>query len=289
MPRTPVVPRRTVELALVGQIGIATFPAEPGAPSLGDIDALALDPECRLYALDRLTLRVHVFDPEGRQQRVCVPTLEDVVMLDEIARLSIGLDRSVFVSTHRRTIEFAPDGERRGVVGLGTDDAGRDLLVDPRNGDRWQIGYNALHRLGEDGQRTQTIRRRPDRRWLRRPDDACVADDGSIFVADRFEQSEAVEIHRYGRAGEPLQTFVVPSGFIGIGQSMASSQRWLVATVARGFELFDLVDGDVLFFERKARSKGLVQPMLGADGTELWLADLDGRTIYRHFLPESNR
>ncbi len=165
----------TADLALGG----------PPEGAMADPVAVTIDRAGRVYALEKGTAAVHVFDDQGKPIRVMRPEPTDTPTQDALAWIRVEADGRV---RYRMTYEgpivtFDADGRR---IGIETPPEPWQQPDTPRwepvDGGGWETSGQALRRVGPDGAPIRTIEHRPDGAWLVSVMDAAAAPDGSVAV-----------------------------------------------------------------------------------------------------------
>ena len=91
-------------------------PVEPAC--LGEPCGVRMDAEGSIYAMDRCTRSVHVFDASGRRKHVCVLATEDAPHDSRLATFCVSADGEVFIHSKEPSqyAHFDGDGRPLGVV-----------------------------------------------------------------------------------------------------------------------------------------------------------------------------
>jgi hypothetical protein len=165
--------------ASCGRVGAVPDPAR-----LDDVARLVLGPLDRLYAADRRTASIHVFEPDGRPAFVC--RTEPSEFADESWQkpwftVDGAGEVRLFCWNAHGFLRYGPDGVRLGVLPLAAEDS-HVRLPQPGTGRSWVLGGESLRLVGPDGDAVRSLERTPDDRWLRRLDGAGVAPDGSLAL-----------------------------------------------------------------------------------------------------------
>lgn len=259
--------------------------AERDAEALGKITALVVGPGDLLYAVDRRTGAVHVFDETGRRLHVCKPSAEDFA--DERVRrwLTVFASGEVFLSgdASKGLARFGANGERLGIGPATSADGLQKWYAQPGTGRMWVVGRSSVSLREADGRVLRSIERAPDGKWLHGLTDAAVARDGSLAVT-------SVETALGGRVvarllvcspeGEASRFLDLPPDFVTY-RSFAFDGRKLACLLwdsafTTSMGLVDLETGVV---QRLALERSCVHwtPAFAADGSELWLFDGERR------------
>src|SRR5262249_21697492 len=138
----------------------------PDPARLGEVARLVLGPNDRLYAVDRRTGCVHVFEADGRRAFVC--RTEPREFADETGPPWLTVDDAgearLFCAAANSLLVFGPDGARRAVLPLADDDAQRWRLPQPGAGRSWVLGGGSLRLVDAHGQLLRWHARTPDDR-----------------------------------------------------------------------------------------------------------------------------
>ncbi len=166
------------------------------ADRLTDIADTVVDANGHIYAPDRLTGAVHVFDEQGHRLRVDRPGPNDYKALN--FSMAVSASGDVYVNSHRpfdvagysAYVHFAPDGKRVGVESLKLKEGNfQHWLFQPHGGKRWVIvDSTKILLVDAKGAILKTID--PKRGRADFITGADVAQDGSLAVATSgFEDS----------------------------------------------------------------------------------------------------
>ena len=142
----------------------------PNALTFDKAAAVTIDRKGLIYAADGRTGALHVFAPDGRWLRVCVPDSGDVksqlyapnLTVSDSGDAYLGLD----ILGSRRFLHFAPDGKRVGIDESKLDEIAEKWFAQPGTSRRWVLGYQRVLLVDEKGAVVRTITRR--RRFLAR-------------------------------------------------------------------------------------------------------------------------
>jgi hypothetical protein len=278
----------------------------PDPEVLGEVAAIRVDGKGTIYAADRRTAAVHLFDPEGRRLRVFRPDPGDYDGQLVSASLAVSDAGDVFLSRGAREgdhapefLHYSPAGGRVGVESLGVDPISEDWYWQSTTGSRWVVGFENLFLVGPDGRASRTIERTAEGQWLERPAPAAVAPDGRIAVVSEArpllpeDSDDERVVTIFSREGDALATWPAPEGLLPWagaafdGSRFAALVRAPSAGSSKGIGVVALdARGKPLFrFEPPGLGEG-ARPFLvpRGGGGELWL--FDGRTsIDRYALP----
>ncbi len=266
----------------------------PSTDQIGDIAALTVDQEGRLYAVDDRTGAVHVYDRTGTHLRVCKPAVSDFSEhLFSRATLGVTPEGAVFLSDGEgfpeapRFIHFAPEGQRIGVKRLSLDSITENWYPLPFEGRLLVLGYHAAFIVGRDDKVIRTIQRRPDGNWLENPELASIAPGGSFAIVSGrgFYAKRTWFVNLYSPVGDPVRT---------ITMSAACMDSCFAYT---GKHLVTRTESDVVLFnDRGEPVLGFRPPMDGfkddtwecfatLGGRELWLLCAQRKMVARFDLP----
>jgi sugar lactone lactonase YvrE len=262
----------------------------PEADVLGRVARLVLGPADHLYAADRRTGCVHVFDATGERLRVCRPRPEDFDGELSLPSLTVNDAGEVFLAEDGSMgfVRFDPSGERHGIARLALDQVSQDWYAQPGTGRTWVVGYEALFLVESDRSVVRSIVRAPDGTWLREMGPAGVAPDGSIVLATGREwNGSPLRLHVFSAVGDPVRSLDLPPGtatwspFAFDGKQLAFSVQD-PATRASSLVLLDLGTQELRRIAVE-RSDVLWTPAFAAGGHELWLFD-GARRVERYRL-----
>jgi hypothetical protein len=259
----------------------------PDPERLGEIEALEVDRAGRIYAIDKRTRSVHVFDPQGRWLRVCVPSPSDFDGNPSLSQLTVSDEGHVYLSLggagggrNGQHIHFSPDGNRRGIDRLDLDEISQDWYSQPGTGHRWVVAYEKIFLVDRAGGVLKTIERCPDRKWLEHPARASVAPDGSLAVLARGA------VNLYGASGEPIRTIPLPAPLRGTYARITYDGKRIAIAEDKAIVLLDASGQARQRFSPVETGGGdpYWSPFFAPGGRELLLFD-GRRTIVRHELP----
>jgi hypothetical protein len=269
-------------LLLLDRTGVVqrVLGATPEADVLGHVERLVLGPADRLYAADRRTGCVHVFDTSGQRLHVCKPHAEDFDGELSLPSLTVNDAGEVFLAEDgsKGFVRFDASGERRGLARLALDQVSQEWYAQPGTGRTWVVGYDALFLVGADRTVVRSIVRAPDGTWLREMGPAGVASDGSIALATGNEWSgSALRLHVYSAAGDPVRSLDLPRGTATWSPIAFDGGRlaFSLQDPAKRASSVALLDLGTQELERLVpeRSDVLWTPAFAAGGHELWLFD----------------
>ncbi len=279
---------RLTESGVVDSVLVET----PEVQRLDQAAAVALDGKGSIYAAAERTGAVHVFRPDGRWLRVCVPEVGDVPGPLFLPDLTIAESGDVYLGLGwaggQRYLHFAPDGRRIGLETARLDRISPRRYAQPGTDRRWVLAYHNLYLMAGDGTMVRTITRRADGFWLARPENASVAADGSIAVVSSVDTGmdgdgkHAVSL--YSPRGEPIHSFELPQTVQLSFPLAAYDGKRLVVTVQKEILLFDAKGNAIGRFTPSEKVEGGQAPLLARDGRELLLFD-GKKTLHRFELP----
>jgi hypothetical protein len=282
----------------------------PRADALGTVAAMHVDGSGTIYAVDRRTGAVHVFDRAGARLRVHRPDPADHDGPVDDPSLAVTGAGDVFVSRtndlafggDREFIHYAPSAGRVGVESVALDPIAEAWHWQAASGDRWVVGYKKLWLVGADGHVLRAIDRTASGQWLESPGPVAVAPDGRIAVVsdarprDLMHPSGARVVAIYARDGEAVATWPAPEGLLSFANAAFDGSRFValaegpapdskdrepviavVASDAKGVPMFR--------FEPPGANEDMrVFLVQGEAAPELWLFDA-GHSITRYALP----
>jgi sugar lactone lactonase YvrE len=259
----------------------------PTPAGLGEIAGVEIDRAGRIYAVDERTGSVHVFDPQGRWLRVCLPKPTDFEGRCIFPQVTVSDEGHVYFNiggTASRRIgdflHFSDHGDRVGVERLALDDISQEMYLQPGTGHRWVVGYHKVFLVDRAGKVLKTIERCPDGRWLELPRAAAVSPDGSLAVIARGA------VHFYAATGEPIRTVPLPDPLKGTFASIAYDGNRVAIVEDKVVTLLDSSGRPQQRFSpvEQGDEPPAGPPFLAAGGRELLLFD-GQRTIIRYELP----
>jgi hypothetical protein len=273
--------------------GVAKFVVgeAPDTGQLGEVAGVTVDATGLLYAADRRTGAVHVFDQTGTHRRLCKPAASD--FKGQLIRpdLAVAPDGAVFLGGDMmeagekpRHIHFAPNGRRIGTKSLGVDDITEKWHPLP-DGNILVAGLQEAFIVNQKDRVIRTIQRRPDQNWLEYLKQTSIAADGSfaiLSVAVRRDSSPFVSI--YTDAGEPARAFPVPEAPF---DCFAYTGKHIVLRVKDELWLVSPTGEPELRFRPDAAGfkEGSCACFAVAGGRELWLTDSRSKTVARYEMP----
>jgi hypothetical protein len=267
-----------------------TVGAAAASDHLGEVALLALDGADRIYAADRRTGAVHVFDPDGKLQRICRPEPRDIENALDWADMTVTNDGRVYLHPeHMREgsgyLEFSAAGER--VARHAWTDSSR--LWNPASGGFWALRSREAALVDEKGRAIQTIARRADRRWLDWISGAVVAHDGSIAVAASSKSAhwepDEESLNVYTSEGTALRTIRLPAG--ASGRAFAYDGRSIAFWCSGEVRILDATGRPLARMTPRPGGKTATDwPLVfAAHGRELWMLDAAGAVVYRFEMP----
>jgi hypothetical protein len=156
----------------------------PPEGSMAEPVALTFDKDGAIYALEKGTACVHIFEPDGKPRRVLRPLPTDVPTQDALAWIQVSDDGKIRyrMTWEGRVMVFAADGTRIGPEPKGDDDYKTKFRAIPGFGGKWETDYQSMRRVNQENVAVQTITRRPGGEWFRNIKAAAAAPDGSLAV-----------------------------------------------------------------------------------------------------------
>jgi hypothetical protein len=268
-----------------------------GAPSpiqqtdeLVAVSSIAIDPQGRLYPIDRKTGAMYVFDSSGRFLHICRATLKDFSGLVPDPAISFGDQGDVYLGPgegieglSRRCpyAHFDANGKRLdSVVWIGF-----SSWLQPRTNHLIELSF-AFAALNElSGQMLRELGLRPDGHRLSGVESACVATDGSFAILANQYEKGGETINVFTADGDPIGTIPL-RGLMGVIEMAYDGQRIAVAA-EQGLFFFDR-SGTALY-----RCDSPVPPLRDSVQVPYFLdvgrtlALFDGRNpvLYRYQLP----
>jgi hypothetical protein len=267
--------------------------SQPSTQELGEVAALTLGPGGRIFAADRRTGAVHVFDPNGVRQNVYRPDPDDVTGALESPSLTVTDDDRIYLragdvrGAEGGFIEFSATGER--IARHAWEDQAR--FWNPATGGFWAIRHEDVGVVDAGGIETRSVTRRADRTWLDWVAGAVAAADGSIAVA--AEASDSVlgsgpqewALNLYSADGTPIRMIRLP----------APASREHFAYDGRRIALWQ--SGEVRILDSSGEPLGRFKPrvsgaaprdwplLISEDGCELWMFEQATKLLHRYEMP----
>lgn len=298
-----------LELGADGEV-VRVLGAAPSNQMLSDVAALVIDAKQQIYAADRRTGAVHVFDRSGRSIRICQPDPTDFDGDLSLPSLSVSEQGEVFLSRENEGmpgrpsfLQFDANCGRVGTVSIELDEVAQDWYSQPGSRNRWILGFIRGYLVDADRRVLAKLERTADGQWLDHPGPAGTAPDGSIAIvsgassaSDLDPQTHPPVVTLFDRLGAPLRTWPAPEGLINWagdvafdGRQLAFATRSPTATTRPGYPdsvIITNLDGNRLFRFVPPHGKPLTQAFLvpGAQRSELWLFD-GAFTIHRYAMP----
>jgi hypothetical protein len=257
----------------------------PSAAGLEEVAAACMDAAGNLYFADRRTHAVHVFSPDGKHLRTCVPDPADFPAGSRADHLTADGEGNVYLACllseplgGREYLHFSPRGERVGKKRFGLEHSGR-WHAQPASGNFWVVGYQEVYLTDPSGKLLREIRRQPDRGWLDGLRDACVARDGSLVLVVAGWHTAGAVLNFYSAAGEPLRT--VPLVLAGAPLALAYDGRRAVVSTEAEMLWIDAAGGSMerLEFPDSPPAAGSRLFLRGEPEAELWV--VERKTIRR--------
>ncbi len=182
---------------------------------LGQIAALDVSTEGRIYAADERTFAVHVFDDNGRRVRVNRPKANDYDGMISSRWISASDQGDVFVSRQDGSpqgpdaIHYAPNGKRTGIESDRLEkDHASTWIAQPGSSNRWVRSFLAFYLVDAKGKVLRKVDHTADGRGLAEVYAADAAPDGSIAV-----ESEAIgKTLGFTTGGQTVVTTISQSG-----------------------------------------------------------------------------
>ncbi len=256
-----------------------------------------------VYVADRRSLAVHGFDADGRRRVVARPRPSDVPPSSVPKYVGVSHEGKVFLRTDahdRAYIGLSPDGRPDPLPPLPTlrEEWDRSRWYFARNADRcWVVDWYGMKLADLSGKTLRNIPRGVNNRWLSIWA-VAVGPDGSLVALTYEHASECFGLHSFSAEGEPL-TFTKLKG---AEYSMArhlTAYPWVAGSPYMHRPAFDgrrvfialnnevhvwTLDGEAvgkIVFAGEDVKPRPVQPMITADGRELWLVDGESLVVQR--------
>jgi sugar lactone lactonase YvrE len=261
----------------------------PQVNQLGAVSTIAIEPKGQIYAMDRRTGAIHVFDRAGKFRHICPAQSNDFGGLAWHPAISFGLNGDVYFGPGNEIEQekcpyahFGPHGERlKSVVWKG-----QSCLLQPASGHLISLSYHGAALTNQDGKTIRTLPRRADNCWLASPHVAALAADGSFAIlTDQYEQGPPT-INLFSAAGDPIRTIPLPG-----------LTRWSIEMAYCGSRVAVAAQEGLFFFDRSGaalyrsdnplppRRDSTDEPHLLDDGKTLALFDGKNPVLYRYQLP----
>ncbi len=241
----------------------------PQADELGKIAALTIDPQGKIYAVDRRTGSF----PEER--------FDPPITVTDQGHVDLGLEE--YALSRSRYLHFSADGTRLGIKQFKA----RRCYVQPGIGNILALAYDEAYLVNPNGQTIRTITRQPDGNWLESLRLASIASDGSFAMVARTYNHESPTVNLYDSTGRPIRTVTMPHS-VGRITGIAYNGRHLVATGDGRVVVFDSTGSPVQTFKPVLKGEGKPKvepfwlPLLVANGRELVLFDSESTKLWRY-------
>jgi hypothetical protein len=257
---------------------------------LGAVTSIAIDPKGQIYAIDRKTGAMYVFDSSGRVLHICPATLKDFSGLAPGPAISFGDQGDVYLGPgegieglDRRCpyAHFDANGKRLNpVIWIGF-----TSWLQPRTNHLIELSFEFAALNDPSGKTIRELGVRPDGRRLSGVEFASVAPDGSFAIlATQYEQGGET-LNVFTADGDPICTIPLP-GLIGVIE-MAYDGHRIVVAAEQGLFFFDR-SGTALYrceSPLSLRHDSVQEPYLLEDGRRLALFDGRKPVLYRYQLP----
>jgi hypothetical protein len=181
--------------------------------------AVTMDANGAIYAVEKGTAAVHVFDPTGKPVRIMRPEPSDTPTQDALAWIQVDPQGQV---RYRMTYEgpvvtFSPEGKRLSAERPPDPWQVKEEPWKPVPGGGWEQMSAAVRRARAEGPKGDRIDHRPDGAWIVGIADADAAKDGSLALMCQRETPGAwfgprgpMWICLYSPDEKPLETLEVP-------------------------------------------------------------------------------
>lgn len=256
-----------------------------GVHRLGEVAAWAVDSDERIYAVDRRSGGVHVFDSKGMDLRTCSPLPGQIADALYDPSLSVSIDGRVLLRTSEALSETEAFLEFSPTCALTTREvSARSLFWAPSAGGLWAQRFRELALLDAQGKEKLRINRRPDGRWLSMIYHAVIADDGSLAIATGARKDDGREswaLNVFDADGKPRSIAFLPSS-IDSG-TFAFDGRRVVAWDAGRLRIMD-VAGRTMALLAAPKDIQAIRKMpilLSRNGREAWVLDGERRVVHR--------
>lgn len=275
----------------------------PQADELGKIAAFTIDGRGLLYAVDRRTGSIHVFDSDGKFLHVCKTKSTDFSKEPSNPPITVTDQGHVYLglgefgeSAEGRYLHFSADGTRLGIQQLKTG----ECYFQPSTGNVLALGRGEAYLVNAGGDTIRTISRRPDGNWLDTLDVVSFAPDGSFAIVAKpggSSTTTSVTVNVYTKRGEPIHTINLPFRTIksswssGYSYGIAYDSRHLVATGGGSVVLFDSSGAPLQAFTPAIRTneRTWLQPYLVNGGRELLIHKYGSSTVQRYEMPKNTK
>jgi hypothetical protein len=259
--------------------------AAPDPRSFDQAADVTLDGKGRIYAVNRRTGAVHVFEPDGQWGRVWAPEQGCLAEYGSYHHITVGdpgeISLRLFDNTHY--LRLSAEGRWIPTGASKLRDGSEEWYAQPGTGRRWVLGDNRAYLVDADGSVVRTIDRRPNSSaLLSHPSHASVAADGSIAVVSSVDPMHAVSI--YSPRGEPLHTFKLPAALQEVFPRIAFDGKRVVVAREKEVLCFEPSGKAIWRFTPPGEDNRRLTPFLAPDGRHLLLFDGSNR-IDRFELP----
>jgi hypothetical protein len=254
--------------------------------------AVTLDSRGNIYAVVGRTGAVHVFGPDGRWLRVCLPEQGEVSRALMLPDLTVSDSGDVYLGLGtfgHKYLHFAADGKRIGIETCKLDEISERWYAQPGTDRRWVTGYEKVYLIDSKGTVIRTIARRADGVWLDHPGRASVAADGSIALVSGSKRARlnggGLAVSLYSPQGDPIRTFNLPESVKWHFPDVAYDGKRVVLTGEKAIVIFDTLGKAIGRFTPLEDEDAAWTPLFGSDSRGLLLFD-GKKTLYRFELPQ---
>lgn len=200
----------------------------PDANELHDVGLVTVDGKGQIYALDRRSGAIHVFDKRGKPMHACVPRPNEfskaiyspVLAIDPGGNVFLGLGNKISVS--EKPLQFAcfsAQGERADDVALPNG----QLHFLPDTDDMMVMRYEDILILDQERETKAVITRQPDGKWLTQLSSVAVGPNGTFAVLSNGS------VNLYDSNGAPIRTIVLPKAIGNHARLAYDGSRILIA------------------------------------------------------------
>lgn len=264
------------------------------ADALGEMVSSTVDKQDNVYALDRRTGVIHVFDQTGQRLRLVRTPAQDADRFN--TRIQVTPTGTLLMSfrdrlntRHPRHLDYAPDGKQLAELRLGLDPIEKEIYALPREGSFLVLGWEKALIFDAEHKVEKRIRHRSDRHWLSNPSHASIGLDGSLAIGSSERvgwYSSVPYISLFNQKAEPLRTIQLSKDWH--EHCFAYSGQYLAFLSDTALFLLDnegrLIDRQVLPEGFDAKREHAL--FFARQGRELWLM-ANGIRLHRFALPSN--
>ena len=182
----------------------------PNVNRIGTVSSLVIKGD-KIYARDRRTSAVSVFDMDGQFLHVCVPVPTDITKEHWRPSLAVNNEGHVFLEVddtlrESKFVHFSDKGKRLEIVKFEND----EWQFQTGSVNRLALGFHDAKLIDQKGKLLHAIGRRANGDWLEYPHSAACANDGSFVISADHSGRSAISVTIYEKDGTPVRTIEMP-------------------------------------------------------------------------------